>query len=96
MNQSMIGDRTEPSGAMWSPQTSPLGEGYLGTFLEKITKLQDCKTLSKGQYEWLVLLACSVYVEREVARQIEDTLQEVLSRTLGEISTPLAFEDPNR
>lgn len=96
MNQIGMGDQIERPGARWSIQASPLGEGDLRTFLEKITKLQDCKTLSEGQYEWLVLLACSVYVEQEVTRHIEDTLQEALSRPFGEISIPLALEDPNR
>lgn len=96
MNQIGVGDQVERPGAMWSIQASPLGEGDLRTFLEKIAELQDCKTLSEGQYEWLVLLACSVYVEQEVTRHIEDTLQEALSRPFGEISIPLALEDPNR
>ena len=62
-----------------STQQRYLGERGFKTFLKEITELRDRGTLSKEQFERLVLLACGIYVEQEVEKRVGKVLESTFS-----------------
>ncbi len=71
--------RASGTGPVWSNQESPSSAMRLNSFIKGMMELRDNGTLSKEQFDQFVALACSVYVEQEVERQVGKVLEEKLS-----------------
>ncbi len=71
--------RAPGTGPAWPTQESPLSAMRLNSFIKDMMELRDNGTLSKEQFDQFVALACSVYVEREIERQVGKVLEEKLS-----------------
>ena len=73
-------------GAAWSTRSRPPDEGDIFTFLRDITQLYEGGNLSKQQYDQLVRLACSVYVQQAAEKYLgdfENRVGEFLEKTLS-------------
>ncbi len=71
--------RLPRTGAEQSPQPRSLSTRDVGVFLRKMTKFRDSGEISHEQYQRLVGLACSAYIEQAVERQIMRPLEKALS-----------------
>lgn len=71
--------RGSDTGPIWSNQESPVSTTRLNSFIKDMMELRDNGTLSKEQFDQFVALACSVYIEQEVEKQIGKVLEEKLS-----------------
>ncbi len=71
--------RMSGTGPVWSNQESQISVTSLNSFIKDMMELRDNGTLSKEQFDQFVALACSVYVEQEVEKQVGKVLEERLS-----------------